>query len=528
MIGVNLENSMPQTTTQELPTTRRLDKLAPLYHLDTAVESIEFNFTNECNLRCVYCPQGSHEEGFHAETSQNQIDDIVSYIKTNNVKKASIGYYGETTMVEGWQEVCQELIDLGVELTIVSNFSRVLSKREFEVLSGFHEIQVSIDIVDPKILRSVRKAVDVRSIIYNCQNIQAHAILNGRPSPKMIWTGVLTGEVVMGLSHLVATAATCSIRHVNFNSVGYFEGAQAGAMHVCDLPDREFIAGAAEIERALALAKDHGVQLKIQDHSRIMRKLVSITGKTRVLDNGHYLENLGALKSSDRIFIYGSGAPGRYIAAKIKARSELDFQGFLDSSWSGEVDKIKVFTFEDYATDRRPNDLILVCSGAYDQIEKTLQDAGVEDYLDAREIYLCEAGRSQSDPDKPGTEKSKRQGIQGNFAMVDDEGDDLAQGLTRLCDSPWSQVYTDPKGEVYSCCQRGEVMGKLNSSTAIGDVLNADSYKELRKQLLTGEKLNPECSQCLIKPPTSPENMQRWIGDKIRARKQAGRTELPA
>ncbi|MCP5043032.1 MAG: hypothetical protein GY944_18565, partial [bacterium] len=449
-----------------------------------------------------------------AETSGWQMREITDYIERNDVKKVSVGYYGETTMVEGWEAVCETLLARGVEMTIVSNLARTLSERELDVLARFEEIQVSIDTVDQAVLRKVRKAVDVRTILYDCQMIQARALLAGRPVPRMIWTGVLTRDVVMGLTRLVATAATCSIRHINFNSVGYFEGAKGESLHVCDMPEGEFMQAAAEIERALALAKQHGIAMKVQDHGRIMRRLVELTGKTRVLDNGHYLASLDQLSTKDRIFIYGSGVPGRYIARKIRENPSLELGGFLDTGFTGEVDGLSVERFANYMAYRESRDLILVCSGAYDEIEKTLVQAGIDRYLDAREIYLHAAGRSG------GTQGAtvRRQGIQGTFAMADQAGDDLAMGLTRLCDSPWTQIYTDPKGEVYSCCQRGEVMGNLRPGTGLEDVLNQEPYRKLRKQLLTGKNLSPECSQCVIRPPTTPTKLRRLVREKLAGR----------
>ncbi|MDP6978755.1 MAG: radical SAM protein [Myxococcota bacterium] len=506
--------SQPSLDLPTRPTKR--DALEPLLRLEGPVESIEFNFTNRCNLRCVYCPQGSHEDGFHAETADWQLDEILGYIDRNGVKHASIGYYGETTMVAGWEDVCERLMDRGVALTIVSNFSRVLSEREFDVLSRFEEIQVSIDSVDQATLRRVRKSVDVRTIVYDCQRIQAAALVAGRPVPRMIWTGVLTREVVFGLREFVAMAASCSIKQVNFNSVGYFDGANGESLHVCDLAEADFLKAAEEIERALALAKSLGVALKIQDHGRIMRRVVDITGRTRVLDNGHYLASIDDLSSEDRIYVYGSGEPGRYIAQQIQPRDGLDFAAFLDSSRGGEVDGAQVIAFEDYMRERgtrstSKRDVILVCSSAYDEIEKGLVAAGVERYLDARELYLHTRGRSGGSEGA----RVKRQGIQGSFAMADQAGDTLAEGLTRLCDSPWTQTYTDPKGEVYSCCQRGEVMGQLSAKTGLARVLNQKSYRDLRKKLLTGRNLPAECAQCLIRPPTTPADLQRHVRAKL-------------
>ena len=44
---------MSQPDTHTIPSAQKQDELASLVHLNSAVESVEFNFTNICNLRCA-------------------------------------------------------------------------------------------------------------------------------------------------------------------------------------------------------------------------------------------------------------------------------------------------------------------------------------------------------------------------------------------------------------------------------------------------------------------------------------------
>src|ERR1041384_1917556 len=67
------------------------------------MSAVNFNFTNRCNVRCVYCPQGSHAEGFHADSARGLIDHIKSYIIDNGVPRAGVGFYGETLLIKGWE-----------------------------------------------------------------------------------------------------------------------------------------------------------------------------------------------------------------------------------------------------------------------------------------------------------------------------------------------------------------------------------------------------------------------------------------
>lgn len=149
---------------------------------------IAFSFTNRCNLRCVYCPQGTHPDDFHAETPKEQIDRIIAYALENRVSRISIGYYDEAMLVEGWEKAVEPLFGRGFTLNLVSNFSKVMTPAEVAAVSRFQEVQISIDTIDIPLLKQVRKAVDARTVLYNTHLIRAHVLRHGLPMPKLIWT----------------------------------------------------------------------------------------------------------------------------------------------------------------------------------------------------------------------------------------------------------------------------------------------------------------------------------------------------
>ena len=80
-----------------------------------------------------------------------------------------------------------------------------------------------------------------------------------------------------------------------------------------------------------------------------------------------------------------------------------------------------------------------------------------------------------------------------------------------MCDSPWTEIYFDPKGEAYSCCQRGTIMGMLTPETSVDAIMNNDSYRKLRQQILTGIDLDPECARCESRRIVPPEQMVATI-----------------
>ena len=359
--------------------------------------SVNFNFTNRCNVRCVYCPQGSHAKGFHADSSRGLIEQIKSFIRAHDVGRAGIGYYGETLLIEGWEEDCAELLDQGVELHINSSFNRILSEREAAVLSRFSSIYMSIDTLDPALHREIRKAVDVRNIVFDLHMIRAQAIRAGRALPHVVWTGVMTDKAVFRLVEFVSAAISNGVAAVNFNDLADYDGAKGGVCHIAELEGGELAAAIAEIEAARELAARHQMPITLGGADRALAK-----------------------------------------------------------------------------------------------------------FKDARELRTNYAVN----------------GIQGRTRALTTP---IKPGETRLCTDPWETVFADPKGEVYSCCVRGEVMGRLGDDTDLDAVLDNESYRALRLELLTGSNVNETCANCHLRPAVPVAELQRRVAGLVYARKIAPR-----
>lgn len=71
-----------------------------------------------------------------------------------------------------------------------------------------------------------------------------------------------------------------------------------------------------------------------------------------------------------------------------------------------------------------------------------------------------------------------------------------------FCTAPWAATYVDPTGDVRPCCiYRGSV-GNINENS-FDEILNSDKMKELKKELIKGEKPE-ECSICWEQEKISP------------------------
>ncbi|WP_109150588.1 radical SAM protein [Azospirillum sp. TSO5] len=467
-----------------------------------SLQHLAFSFTNRCNLRCIYCPQGTHPDEFHADTPDLQIKLILDYIDRHDIRKVSIGYYGETMLVPGWERYCLPLLGKGIDIVFVSSFSRVMTPDEVAVVSRFGEIEISIDSVDADILRSVRKAVDVRTILYNTHLIRAHIIAHDLPMPRLIWTAVLTDRVVNGLPDLVAMAISSGIVTVNVNDLAYFKGTGIGDTgHVADMSDALFPAAFLAVQKARRMARRHGVNLTITGMDRLERRARAVLKRAEYGRAVGSLEHVDDVDPNRPVFIYGAGEAGRRLY-RVLAAATIAVAGFIDSARDGEWDGVPISSLETYRRQAGPDDQILIASMYEEEIEKALSRAGIDTGLRAHRVAMMTLANPLPSVVPAATDaeaakaKTWRQGIQGQYVCADDASDDVPAGYTRQCLSPWTEIYFDPKGEVYSCCFRGIAMAKLSGETGIDAVRNDAPYRRLRHSLLTGENLDPECSRC--------------------------------
>jgi len=485
--------------------------IGPLVERPAGIDHLAFTVTNHCNLRCVYCPQGSHPDEFHAETPAQQIELIENYVAENKVTKISLGYYGETMLIPGWEKIAARLLDLGVRMNFVSSFSRIMKPEEVAVVSRFHDVQISIDTINPDVLKRIRKAVDVRTILYNTHLIRSHVIAHDLPMPRLIWTAVVSNRVVQSLPDLVAMAISSGIRDIACNDLAYMNEEARLAAEVCnvvDLPLDEFTLAYAAIHRARRLAVRHGVRLSESDFRRVEAHADAVLQTSVRMQLSRRLRHARDIDPTRPIFVYGAGDTGRELRSRLSP--EVTVRAIIDSNRRGTCDGLPLITLDDYKTNARSDDLILIASMFEDEIEAKLLESGINHY--ARAFSAARAPDQLATlPQAHDRHSADRQGIQGTYRMPGDENDDVPPGRTRLCLAPWTEIFFDPKGEAYSCCMRGRVMGVLRGGTGIDDILRSEEYRALRRQLLTGQDLDPECRYCEAHAVTTPEEMKAKV-----------------
>lgn len=89
------------------------------------------------------------------------------------------------------------------------------------------------------------------------------------------------------------------------------------------------------------------------------------------------------------LYVYGAGRGGRAVRAALDALPDAGVAGFIDSSRSGVLDGLTVFTVDDFVGDPPPGAEIVIASQyAYD-ISRALRDRGVDRYWDATPLLTA-------------------------------------------------------------------------------------------------------------------------------------------
>lgn len=359
---------------------------------------INFINTNRCNLRCVYCPQGSHPDEYHADLTPEFFEEIHQFVTTHKLEEAAMGWYGELTMIEGWWKPVRRLQDAGVLMSTTTNGATILSPEEVATFARFKYIEFSIDTFDPALLKSIRKKVDSRTIVHNFQMVKAYCLLHDLPLPQLAWIGVLTFHAADKLPEFIAYAAACGVTSIKFTEVGIYDGAVGRNLNVVDQKDDEvFEQLAVKVDQAIALAGRFHMTIEVAELPRIQARRAAIA--------------------------------------------------------KGEKFGLPLF----------------------------------------RHSSPIESG------------------------YIHNEAAALPLGYTRACRHPWDEFYLDPKGQVFACCTRGDVMGIAKTKTELEAVLSNDKYKKLRDSLESGVDMDPACANCIIKGAVPPSWHQQKPAEPVEA-----------
>lgn len=225
-------------------------------------EVIQLELTSDCNLRCTYCPVSLPDyQGRDMPPAVREA--ALDFIRRSGIRRVGVNSHGETTLLAHWVPFCQTLLDLGLQLEIISNFAKPFSDAEIDVLARFSDVRISIDTVDKETLRRVRKAVDVRTVLHNWVRLRARRLALGLPEQVVGVNCVVTDQVVFDLEALVSAAAALGARVITLHDLAELAGNPV-ANSIVRLPRPELERAVAGLRQAAALAQRLGMGCVIQ------------------------------------------------------------------------------------------------------------------------------------------------------------------------------------------------------------------------------------------------------------------------
>jgi len=256
------------------------------------LSQLSVELSTSCNLACVYChfaPLDRRGNDMPADTVERVIDFCTSF----PVDVVTLSGDAEITMFKGWEKVANRLLDAGVKLRTICNFTNgIFSDAQVETFSHFSEILVSLDTADAQLLKKTRYRADLRTMTLNITAIRAKCILDGRSQPHFICNTVVSDKNLPVLDKLTAYAIAAGFNMVSLQRLVGVEEVEGGKNDFFDNPnaiqtlpihtlDRDAAAcGLVALQQAMTLAENR-IQFAMHPafHEEIIRLIDYVNGQ---------------------------------------------------------------------------------------------------------------------------------------------------------------------------------------------------------------------------------------------------------
>jgi radical SAM protein with 4Fe4S-binding SPASM domain len=95
--------------------------------------------------------------------------------------------------------------------------------------------------------------------------------------------------------------------------------------------------------------------------------------------------------------------------------------------------------------------------------------------------------------------------------------EEVSPGLTRICTQPWDRAIVQSNGDVRPCCYGADIVGNIATQGFEG-VVNGEKLIALKKSLLTGQDLQPQCRKCAGEPIGTTDQLKTKLQDYFQTR----------
>lgn len=174
--------------------------------------AVELHWTSDCNYDCTHCSYGSRRQA-KGRLLPDKIQSVVNELIAIQTLAVYISGGGEPTLVKNWDDYARQLIDGGIEVSLITN-GVLLSKAHADILRRMNYIAVSI---------------------YSADEDEYQKITGGRFFDRQ-WT---LSEIIKGSeSAQTIVGARCVLNKINYRSVTsiYLRAREAGFDYIIFIP----------------------------------------------------------------------------------------------------------------------------------------------------------------------------------------------------------------------------------------------------------------------------------------------------
>lgn len=229
------------------------------------IQRFILELTDSCTFRCLYCHQNIPGFTPSHTMADDLFDSLIGFLKRHRLNvTVDLTGAGDLTMAPRWRERCDAILDAGVSLTATVNLARTLTIEELETFSRFKVLAVSCDTLDPAVFRSIRRSMDIRTIVYNLMAIRSIGVRRGVDEPSIMITATYCAEMVGDIDLLAAFAVAVGAKSFGVQDLVEHTATEHNVRSVWTLTGETAANAVARTRLALDIVARKGLALSLQ------------------------------------------------------------------------------------------------------------------------------------------------------------------------------------------------------------------------------------------------------------------------
>jgi MoaA/NifB/PqqE/SkfB family radical SAM enzyme len=129
-------------------------------------------------------------------------------------------------------------------------------------------------------------------------------------------------------------------------------------------------------------------------------------------------------------------------------------------------------------------------------------------------VYCCDGDFDRIETNNSMSVYRKYQKLKNNnFEHLSDQQKQYLFESDSFCIIPWTSMLIEPSSRVRPCCESSQLIGDCASHT-LQQLWNADSLKQLRLQMLAGQKPK-SCNNCYVKETLGRDSLRRSMNRRL-------------